>query len=136
VCRDIQLQFLSYVDENLIKYRIDVKFSTESLILLAGDEPEIEIDSSDTEITISEDYLYFKRYWSRPGMGVSVGLLYSKKISAILGCYIHIDDDLYLLTVKHLVTKFYKRLIEGITDIKTLVSPAPVEKNEMKAILN
>lgn len=136
VCKEIRSQILRYIDEKFSRYRTDVEFSAGSLTLLAGDEVlDVQTYESDAETPIPEDYPYNKTYWDRPGMGASIGLLCTKMISATLGCYVHVDGDLFLLTVKHFITKSYKRLIENTTDKKTLVSPAIVEVDEMKSTL-
>jgi hypothetical protein len=140
VQNEIRSQILSLFDANLARYNTTVEFSAGSLKLLAEDGLEIDFDSSvavsSTCEVASEGYPHYKRYWSRPGMGASVGLRCSENVSATLGCYIHVDDKLYLLTVEHLVRKSRNGLTEGIGDQRTLLSPAPSEVEEMKTTMD
>ena len=80
------------------------------------------------------------RPYSKARMGASLGLLHSKRISATLGGYVHIDGDKYMLTSDHFITESQKRENnDGDEDLESLISPSRSDlswqENSLKQVL-
>ena len=78
--------------------------------------------------------LNYGRPYSKPGMGASVGLLCSKKVSATLGGCVLIDGDKFLLTSDHFVSTSREQVDRDYnsSDFRTLTSPSPCDLNRIK----
>ncbi len=95
------------------------------------DSPEQSDHGSDDD-TEPEPYPFYKRFWKTPGPGASIGLLCNKEVYATIGCYVHVDRRLYMLTVEHFITKSCGRLLTGESAEKTVVSPALSDVDDLK----
>jgi hypothetical protein len=135
----IRSQIVRWVAKDISLRSNQVQFLKGRLTTLAGelhrihemgDSPEqSDPGSNDAE---PECYPFFKRYWRTPGPGASIGLLCTKSIAATIACYVHVDGRLFILTVKHFITKSYDRLLTGTSDRKTVVSPALADVDDMR----
>lgn len=75
--------------------------------------------------------LNYNRPYSRPGMGASIGLLCSDKVSATLGGYVLISGEKYMLTSEHFVAN--SRELADRDDDVTVTSPS---REDLKIIEN
>lgn len=103
-----------------------IEFLSGSLVLLSGGT------SPDQDEEEGRDYPYFKRFWKHPGMGAPIGLDCTEQVSATLGCYVHVDRRLYILTVKHFIPRSHNRLMRGQTETLTVASLPPSEVKETR----
>ena len=78
-----------------------------------------------------ESHLHYS--WNRPckypGMGASLGLLCSTKVSATLGGYIEIPPNIYVLTSDHFIAKAEED--SDAKDEEHILSPSPLDLIEM-----
>lgn len=87
-----------------------------------------EVEGADDDDGAQSAYLHrldlnFNRPYSKPGMGASLGLLCSDKVSATLGGYVLIGGEKYMLTVEHLVGKA-RQAADTDDDYVTITSPS------------
>lgn len=132
VSEKIRSQIINLISEISSQARVKVEITTGSLTLLAG----YDIEDQESLQYQEPPYPFYQRYWQRPGMGASIGLQCSKMVSATLGCYVQVDDNYYLLTVKHFIDSSYVHHTNGMNDTSSLSSPAPLEVDEMRTGLD
>ena len=112
---------------------IHIRFLRGALKLLAGERSAvIEHEEDRSADRDSQRLPYHTRYWKSPGMGASIGLLCTEEEFATLGCYVEINEEIFILTVDHFVDKSYRKLVAGINDTLTLTSPALAKVKCMK----
>ena len=75
----------------------------------------------------------FNRPCAKPGMGASLGLLRSRRVSATLGGYIEISGETYILTSDHFVSKAQEE--DNSEDCPKITSPSRPDLAEMKECL-
>lgn len=75
----------------------------------------------------------FNRPCSKPGMGASLGLLRSGRVSATLGGYIVISGETYILTSDHFVSKAQEE--DNSEDYPKITSPSRPDLVEMSECL-
>lgn len=138
----IRSQIVRWVDREIPLRSNQVQFLKGRLETLAGDPCGIyEIDNPEQCDQDSDDeaeperYPFYKRYWRTPGPGGSIGLLCTRSVAATICCYVHVEGQLFILTVNHLITKSYDRLLAETDDRKTVVSPALADIDDMKEML-
>lgn len=108
---------------------ISMRFIEGSVKKLSGVEGG---DNDDGESAYTQRLdLNYNRPYSRPGMGASVGLLCSDKVSATLGGYVLIDGEKYMLTSEHFVTNS-RELIHADDDCDTVTSPSRKDLKEIE----
>jgi hypothetical protein len=136
----IRSQIVRWVDKDISLRSYQIQFSKGRLTMLAGelqgihemsDSPEQSDQGSDDDAE-PECYPFYKRYWRTPGPGASIGLLCTGAIAATICCYVHVEGRLFILTVKHFITKSYDRLLSGTSDRTTVVSPALADVDDMR----
>ena len=89
-----------------------------------------------SKVTASEEphlKFNFNRPCSRPGMGASLGLLCSTKVSATLGGYIEILGKIYILTSDHFIAKAQED--EAAEDDEQIILPSLLDLREMSESL-
>lgn len=136
----IRSQIVRWVDKDISLRSNQVQFLKGRLTVLAGELHGIHemSDSSEQSDQGSDDdaeheyYPFYKRYWRTPGPGASIGLLCTGAIAATICCYVHVQGRLFILTVKHFITKSYDRLLSGTSDRTTVVSPALADVDDMR----
>ena len=111
--------------------RIPMRFIEGSIRKLSGVEGADDDDGGESADVRRLDFNYNRPY-SKPGMGASIGLLCSGKLSATLGGYVLIDGEKYLLTSEHIVTNARARA-DTDGDHDTLISPS---REDLKKIEN
>lgn len=84
---------------------ISMHFTKGSVKKLNGGEEENDDDGAESDKLWQRLELNYNRPYSKPGMGASVGLLCSRKLSATLGGYVLIGGEKYMLTSEHFVSK-------------------------------
>jgi hypothetical protein len=99
---------------------IPMIFSIGTMEQIARSHGEFEGEEDEENKVL--DFPHQKRDWRQPGMGASIGY---QEISATLGGYILIDQQIYMLTVDHL---FDKGSPEGNT---TITSPSLTDVSEL-----
>jgi hypothetical protein len=135
---DIRSQILQHIGEALSYYRTKVEFSAKPLVLLVGGSyTGIDDDgaSSDEDDAEGGGYPHYQRYWQFPGMGASLGLACSDRVSTTLGCYVLVDNRPFILTVKHFITAAHEALITGMEPTLKVACPPRVEVDAMKVVL-
>jgi hypothetical protein len=120
----IQTQICKKFDTNPAGETIRVKFLKRELVYLSGGTGFDDMEEEEEEE--EELFPYYKLYWKHPGMGASVGMLPDcESRTATLGCWIHIEKELYLLTVKHLIGKqVLKDFVDGKSPCLQVTSPS------------
>ena len=88
-------------------------------------------DDSEESANLQRLDLNYNRPYSKPGMGASIGLLCSDKVSATLGGYVLIGGEKYMLTSEHFVADSRDRADRG--DDVTVTSPS---REDLKIIEN
>jgi hypothetical protein len=121
----IASHILQCIGTALADYNPIVTFAHGPLNLLSGTAP-VEEDN---------EFPHYRPYWHYPGMGASVGLGCSDKVSATLGCYIHVDKHEYILTVGHLIARSHQNLTQNMIPNMELASPAPEKVDSMDSML-
>ena len=78
--------------------------------------------------------LNYGRPDSKPGMGASIGLLCSKKVSATLGGYVLIDGEKFILTAEHFVSYSQEPANRDGNgpEVNSLTSPSLQELNKIE----
>lgn len=122
---ELRGRVLSLFPTELASRKINVEFFQGYLHLLAGGEQQEPLN------TTEDDYPWFRKYWRNPGMGASIGLECSRKISATLGCYIDVDNVTHALTVRHLIEQSRAYTTNNSSDTSMAVSPALSEVDDM-----
>ena len=107
---------------------ISMRFIEGSVKKLNGADDDDGEESADLQLLD----LNYNRPYSKPGMGASIGLLCSDKVSATLGGYVLIAGGKYMLTSEHFVTTS-RELAGADNDRETLTSPS---KEDLKMIEN
>ena len=107
---------------------ISMRFIEGSVRKLNGADDDDDEESANLQLLD----LNYNRPSSKPGMGASIGLLCSDKVSATLGGYVLIDGGKYMLTSEHFVTTS-QELAGTNNDCKTLTSPS---REDLKMIEN
>ena len=102
--------------------RIRMRFIEGCIKKLSGLEGADDDDGGESADVRRLDFNYNRPY-SKPGMGASVGLLCSGKLSATLGGYVLIGGEKYLLTSEHFVTNA-RALADTNDDRDTVTSPS------------
>lgn len=105
---------------------ISVLFTEGSVKKLNGEGGEDDDDGGKWQKGWQQLELNYNRPYSKPGMGASVGLLCSKKLSATLGGYVLIGGEKYMLTSEHFVSKSREQVNRdgNDPDCVTLTSPS------------
>ena len=80
-------------------HSLPIHFSTGCMTLLTGSQSDDEGEDNE------QDFPHQRRYWEHPGMGASIGLRCTRRVSATLGGYIVLDDRMHILTVDHFISK-------------------------------
>src|SRR5207247_1912855 len=135
----IRKQILSWVNKHICLRNKQIQFIKGCLATLAGSAYNVQemgdiheqSDQSGEDDYVPEPYPFYKRYWRTPGPGASIGLLCTNSVSATIGCYVHVDGRLLILTVKHFITNSYDRLLAGESDRTTVLSPALADVDDM-----
>lgn len=109
---------------------ISMRFVEGSVKKLSGMEGCDSDDGAESTYIQRLD-LNYNRPYSKPGMGASVGLLCSDKVSATLGGYIIIGGEKYILTSEHFVTHSRER-IDPDDDCDTVTSPSRKDLKEIE----
>lgn len=109
---------------------ISMRFIEGSVKKLSGMEEGDNDDGGESTYFQRLD-LNYNRPYSKPGMGASVGLLCSDKVSATLGGYVLIDGEKYILTSEHFVTHS-RELIDPDDDCDTVTSPSRKDLKEIE----
>lgn len=109
---------------------ISMRFIEGSVKKLSGMEGGDNDDGGESTYIQRLD-LNYNRPYSKPGMGASVGLLCSDKVSATLGGYILIGGEKYILTSEHFVTNS-RELTDPDDDCNTLTSPSRKDLKEIE----
>lgn len=119
---DIQEQIGNRLDEGQIhEQKVHVRFVRREFIHLKGSVDDSQVDDDDEALP----YPYYRLYWKHPGMGAPVGMLANSRATATLGCWIHIEHKLYLLTVKHFIcSDVLKDFEAGKTPCLKVISPS------------
>jgi hypothetical protein len=110
---------------------IPIQFSNGRLVLLVGgaSQPTFPDDPSDDRGIPHE-----RRYFQRPGMGISIGMTQCAHESATSGGYILVGNTQLMLTVQHLERKARDCVACNSTGIllNSLSSPAPADIDDLK----
>ncbi len=112
---------------------IPMHFTEGSIKKLNGGEGEQDDDGGENADVQGLDLNYGRPY-SKPRMGASIRLLYSKKLFATLGGYVLIGGDKYMLTSKHFVSES-RELADSDgeePDDVTLTSPSRFDLNKIE----
>ena len=109
---------------------ISMRFLEGSVKKLSGVEGADDDDGGESACLQRLD-LNYNRPYSKPGMGASIGLLCSDKVSATLGGYVLIGGEKYMLTSEHFVAKSRDPADRG--DDVTVTSPS---REDLKIIEN
>ena len=98
--------------------------------LIAVEDHNDHVLSADTQAL----ELNYGRPDSKPGMGASIGLLCSKKVSATLGGYVLIDGEKFILTAEHFVSYSQEPANRDGNgpEVNTLTSPSLQELNKIE----
>ena len=123
---------------------IPLHFSKGRMMFLAGHSAPAESATGESKAeyeTIEEDeegeereFPYFKRWWAFPGMGASIGMRCTRSVSATLGGYILVDNQLYMLTVDHFIQESQKNsdnTTGGANESLELTSPSLADIDDM-----
>ena len=102
--------------------QIAMRFIEGSIKKISGVEGPDDDDGEESADVRRLDFNYNRPY-SKPGMGASVGLLCSGKLSATLGGYVLIGGKKYLLTSEHFIANA-RALADTNDDCDTLTSPS------------
>lgn len=103
---------------------VRIRYIRGSVRKLNGGMDEVE---EDDEPSADDQRLRLNlvRPYSKPGMGASIGLLCSQKVSATLGGYVFVDGKKYMLTSEHFVASSQAPANnDGKDDLETIVSPS------------
>ena len=113
---------------------ISMHFTEGSVKKLNGGEGEDDDDGGERAKVQRLEFNYSRPY-SKPGMGASVGLLCSEKLSATLGGYVLIGGKKYMLTSEHFVSKSRELAVGDCdsSDYDKLTSPS---RHDLKKIEN
>ena len=106
---------------------IPIRFMRGSLSDLKGNEEHDLAEDSDGESTEDQKAKFnCARPSSRPGMGASLGVLCSDKVSATLDGYILIDHEKFMLTSDHFIKTSQDLADRGLADkdLETLMTPS------------
>ena len=109
---------------------ISMRFLEGSVKKLSGVEGADDDDGGESARLQRLD-LNYNRPYSKPGMGASIGLLCSDKVSATLGGYVLISGEKYMLTSEHFVAN--SRELADRDDDVTVTSPS---REDLKIIEN
>ena len=110
--------------------QIAMRFIEGSIKKISGVEGIDDDDGGESADVRRLDFNY-KRPYSKPGMGASVGLLCSDKLSATLGGYVLIGGKKYLLTSEHFIANA-RALADPNDDCDTLTSPSREDLRNME----
>lgn len=112
---------------------ISMHFTEGSVKKLNGGEDEDDDDGGESA-DLQRLELNYARPYSKPGMGASVGLLCSKKLSATLGGYVLIGGEKYMLTSEHFVSKSRELANRdgNNPDCDTLTSPSRYDLDKIE----
>ena len=110
--------------------RIPMRFIEGSIKKLSGVEGAGDDDGRESADLQKLDFNYNRPY-SKAGMGASVGVLCTGKLSGTLGGYVLIDGEKFLLTSEHIITKA-RTLADGDGDPDTLTSPSMQDLQKME----
>lgn len=135
--RSIIKDLISNICENNNHRRVWVHFSEGQVRKLAGFCEEME-DKNDEDVDKDRYKFNLFRPRSRPGMGASLGALYSDSVSATLGGYVFVNGDKCMLTSEHFLEESQKLPCgDGSnTDDDDLTSPSRNDLKWMKNRLN
>lgn len=111
--------------------RIPLRFFRSSSKLLANtsskEENRREHDKNHAKFS-------FTRPWNTPGMGASIGLLCSSRVSATLGGYVLVDGEKFMLTTDHFITKSLE-IDNDASEHPRVTSPSSSDLIHMQACL-
>ena len=110
--------------------QIAMRFIEGSIKKISGVEG-IDDDNGGESADVRRLDFNYKRPYSKPGMGASVGLLCSDKLSATLGGYVLIGGKKYLLTSEHFIANA-RALADPNDDCDTLTSPSREDLRNME----
>lgn len=101
-----------------------------------SEESSEESSSIDDEEEGEHDpTFHYKKYWENPGMGASIGLRCSSRVSATLGGYLLVDENKLLLTVNHFIEHSHRETFPSSMKSVTLTSPSLSDVNEIRSKL-
>ena len=132
----VQRQVIALCDRSLVAGSIRLQFSEGDIKLLAGSFHQSDSDASLMQVDVDEEdnscrFPHWKRFWPRPGMSASIGMLCTRKVSATACCYVDMDGEKLLLTVNHFIKDSQSKNDNGVEDKLSLTSPALLEIDEM-----
>lgn len=113
---------------------LSVYFTEGSVKRLNGGEEEDSDKYYAESAAVKQLEFNYGRPYSKPGMGASVGVLYSKKVSASLGGYVLMDGEKYMLTSDHFITESSapERRDGDISICDTIISPSRQELDKLE----
>ncbi|MCJ1270250.1 hypothetical protein MMC22_010146 [Lobaria immixta] len=100
--------------------------------------PDSDTGGEDSDQQLLHFNFNLNRPCTKPGMGASLGLMCSTKVSGTLGGYILVDDVKYILTSDHFVERSRDTTINGgvvMENQNTLVSPSLADLAQMAEYL-
>ena len=112
---------------------IPINFSNGRVVLLGGvqspsSQHYTDDDSADPRVA------HERRYYARPGMGISIGMTQCEHETATSGGYILVDNKPLMLTVQHLERKARNcKECPNVGNLdNSLSSPAPADRMELR----
>jgi hypothetical protein len=112
---------------------IPINFSNGRVVLLGGVQSPSSQDYTD-DASADPQVAHERRYYARPGMGISIGMTQCEHETATLGGYILVDNKPLMLTVQHLERK--ARTCKECPNVgnldNSLSSPAPADRMELR----
>jgi hypothetical protein len=124
------------VREILVKHNrpeIPINFSNGRVVLLGGEQTPSSQDYTD-DASADPRVAQERRYYARPGMGISIGMTQCEHETATSGGYILVDNKPLMLTVQHLERK--ARTCKKCPNVgnldNSLSSPAPADRMELR----
>lgn len=132
------IQAQEYIEEKVDRI-CDANSCNRIPLLFLCSSPELLADTSCKEDNLQEHHkvqckFSFTRPCKTPGMGASIGLLCSRRVSATLGGYVLIDGDKFILTAEHFVAKS-QEIAKNVDPSPKVTSPSLSDLAEMKASL-
>lgn len=112
---------------------IPVRFSQGRIRKLLG-RSDNDGNNNAQEDRGNQRYFNMARPYSKPRMGASLGLLCSNKVIGTLGGYVYVDNEKYMLTSEHFITKSQQPenrdpeyRDSDDQDLETLISPSRLD---------
>jgi len=126
-------QALDEICSNNKHEAIPVRFLTGNFRMLFGEQGAMTVPDYKKEIEQQRLKYQFNRPSRTPGMGASLGMLCSEKVSATLGGHIMVEGQKFILTSEHFIAKCIENAVTD--DQETIVSSSPVNLIEIKGSL-